>query len=112
MAGAKNAHTMIPLNPIEMMKVGDTALYERAKDGEVGTYEIEEIFDHGADPKQRVVVTRKVFPLNENLRQRTIFNARAQGGSVDLYRPCCALPENIDSVVETQQRRNREREQA
>lgn len=95
--------------PIDTVKVGDTALYDRVKLGDVATYEIEEIHEHGADDDQRVVVARKVFPVDEKAGTRTIFNARFLLGSksLDLYNPTKSDVVNIESCVATRQDLNR-----
>lgn len=93
--------------PIDLLNIGDIAIYDRSKTEEPTQYQIEEIHDHGKDPEQRVVVARKLLSSGKE-NERFIFNARylVGGKTVDLYYNQAIHIRNVEQAILTRQKVN------
>ncbi|MDR2944709.1 MAG: hypothetical protein LBU81_06500 [Methanosarcinales archaeon] len=91
---------------ITMLRIGDIVTYDRAKNEGSAQYIVEEIFEHGKDSEQRIVVAQKLIPRAKNENERYIFNARFFGTIIDLYYNQKIHVRNIEQVVSTRQKVN------
>ncbi|MDR0767722.1 MAG: hypothetical protein LBE57_04715 [Methanosarcinales archaeon] len=95
------AHEKITISDLN---IGDVLVYERSrKTILLGEYSICEIFPHGFDASQAVVLVRQV-----ESKKYFIFNARVESNRFDLICPrSVTFKENAEAIVSTRQKLNR-----